>query len=88
MGTTLDELFEGLPVLMVDDYESGLPSAEELETLWVEKFAPMIKEGVGAVKLRREYWFSKIERKRIAELDELGLSNVDEQRSQCWGYLM
>ena len=36
-------------------------------------------------RLHREYYFNLVEETRVEALNKLGLSNVGEERVQCWG---
>ena len=85
-GTVLDTLYDGLPVLVVEDFDENNLVLEELEDMWENKFKQMFATEAVQKRLRRDYYHDIIESKRIEILDELGMSNVDEKRGQCWRY--
>ncbi|GMH47761.1 hypothetical protein TL16_g00144 [Triparma laevis f. inornata] len=82
----IDHALEKLPVHLVDDYSEITPDkVEELKELYRTKYKPMMDDPVVQKRLHREYYFNMVEETRVEALNRLGLSNVDEERVQCWG---
>lgn len=86
-GTVMDELYEGLPVLVVGGFGPGeMPGVGELERLWEEEFMVMFERDEVRRRMRRAFWMGVVERKRSEVMEELGFTVVGEERGQCWGW--
>ncbi|GMH87796.1 hypothetical protein TrVE_jg2838 [Triparma verrucosa] len=82
----IDHALEMLPVHLVDDYSDITPDkVEELRELYRTKYKPMMDDPEVQKRLHREYYFNLVEETRVEALNKLGLSNVGEERVQCWG---
>ena len=84
--STLDPLFEKLPVMIVDSYEAL--TAQHLEKEY-PRFEKMMAEARaskadGYEVMKRGYWKDMIENRREQALIELGLEEVSPRR-RCWG---
>ena len=85
--SAVDSVMDGLPVMFVDDYnpEQFQDTAAMIE-LYNTKFKPMFESPLVQAKLHRQYYHELVTSARVARLNELELSNFEEERKQCWGY--
>mmetsp|Transcript_25742 Transcript_25742/g.53506 ORF Transcript_25742/g.53506 Transcript_25742/m.53506 type:complete len:466 (-) Transcript_25742:3331-4728(-) len=86
MRSSIDEALKGLPIHFVDDFsEITVDSVDDLRELYRTKYKPMFDDPEIQKRLHRGYYFNLIEEARVEALNEKGLSNVEEERVQCWG---
>ena len=84
--SSIDEALKGLPIHFVDDFsEITVDSVDDLRELYRTKYKPMFDDPEIQKRLHRGYYFNLIEEARVEALNEKGLSNVEEERVQCWG---
>jgi len=63
--SSLDSLYEGLPVVIVKDWREVNPSAM---SAWFRRYAPLTRSGFGQARLRTAYWMQKIRRETASRL--------------------
>ncbi len=84
-SSTINSLFEGLPVIIVNEITPEfIPDPEELERLYDEIYRPMFEDPAVQRRLTRFFWFTFVENLRQQEMQRRGLVHFGENRRQCW----